>query len=121
MSVLIKGMEMPKSCESCKLLREVFNFISDDFEYFCQVTKCSIDRDIHNDRLGVKLDDCPLVEVPTPHGKLIDANNLLSDLNIKRYIGRDSDGNPMYEIVGRTTKISVRMVEDAPTIIEAEE
>ena len=72
MSVLIKGMEMPKSCESCKLLHDVFVHVSEDFDYFCYVTKSMINRSVHNDILGGRPENCPLVEVPTPHGRLAD-------------------------------------------------
>lgn len=53
MSVLIKGMEMPESCESCRF------------------------EDFGGCMFRVKKEDCPLVEVPTPHGRLVDAGELL--------------------------------------------
>ena len=108
MSVLIKGMEMPKNCEECVLI---------DIHYFCSLLG-EVDESIEN---GSKDLRCPLVEVPTPHGRLIDAHDLIKDLSIKRFIGPDSDGNPMYEITGRYTSIPIYKVEDAPTVIEAEE
>ena len=51
MSVLIKGMEMPKNCDVC--------FMRDACEYSMPLEK--------------RLTDCPLVEVPK-HGRLIDAD-----------------------------------------------
>lgn len=53
MGVYIKGIEMPKNCFDC----EIFGL-------------CSL-----KDRLEHIKDrnpDCPLVEIPTPHGRLID-------------------------------------------------
>lgn len=69
MSVIIKGMDMPESCRDCKLV---------DSEY------CTcVPMGFYNDDYYVGNYDkerapfCPLVEVPTPHGKLIDADAML--------------------------------------------
>lgn len=55
MSVLIKGMEMPKSCKKC-----CFCFYDRKYEPMCLLL---------NGKRGKS--DCPLVEIP-PHGDLID-------------------------------------------------
>lgn len=110
MSVIIKGMDMPSSCADCKLI------IYADGTYVCPfsgIMALNIGRQ----------DSCPLVEIPSPHGKIIDA-----DAEIKRY-GLDKAtkyGNKteeelnfsysqmlMYEIAG--------LFENAPTILDAEE
>lgn len=72
MSVLIKGMEMPKTCIECPM----------QFGGMCYVQPPEIDEP----RVAPTVDQCvsrtswcPLVEVP-PHGRLIDA-----DIMIKRY------------------------------------
>ena len=65
MSVLIKGMEMPKSCVLCRMSEyHVTNY--------CKITEAKIlrNRDRNN--------DCPLIPVP-PHGDLIDRDALKSD------------------------------------------
>ena len=59
MSIIIKGMEMPTSCQHC--------FASDDENRFCRAAIEYIPM------LG-KPNFCPLVPVPTPHGRLIDAD-----------------------------------------------
>ena len=68
MSVLIKGIGMPKSCFECKLRANVIGPV-------CTVL---------NKRVGstpsYMRPDCPLVEVPVPHGNLIDKETLLQDL-----------------------------------------
>ena len=72
MSILIKGMDMPKSCMNCPFK---------GFDRVCgRGNICSINESItfHAvlDGLDVKFvrkGDCPLVEVP-PHGRLIDAD-----------------------------------------------
>lgn len=63
MSVLIKGMEMPKNCGLC----------------FLRVGKCS--RRIY---MKNRPSDCPLIEVPEPHGRLIDADALANSEDCKR-------------------------------------
>ena len=63
MSVLIKGMKMPGSCTMCWL------------SPICPVWVKEVSRHKgYDDRLP----DCPLVEIPTPHGHLIDSAELLS-------------------------------------------
>jgi len=64
MSVLIKDREMPKSCWDC---------------YFQDCGNCllnshkAVDKNIVKDRID---EDCPLIEVPEPHGRCIDADAL---------------------------------------------
>ena len=88
MSLLIKGMEMPECCEVCPC----YNWIED----ICRITESP------NDFSDARIEDCPLVEVSTPHGRLIDADNLDCPLGWQGEIVRET-------------------VKTAPTIIEAEE
>ena len=55
MSVLVRGMNMPKTCNECR---------------FAYRGACiaNIGREVKVDQI------CPLVEIPTPHGRLIDAD-----------------------------------------------
>ena len=55
MSVIVKNMEMPKTCNDCGL--------RDSFD--CWITDSYIEA-----RFSKRNDDCPLVELP-PHGRLI--------------------------------------------------
>lgn len=72
MSVLIKDMQMPKSCGSCKLFGA-----SHAIGLFSPLGWCRVNgKEIF--RLSEKADFCPLVEVPEPHGRLIDADKLKS-------------------------------------------
>ena len=67
MSILIQGMAMPNRCFECIFLTTVPNF-------FCLAGK----RDLCAEH-GINIsnpDWCPLVEIPTPHGRLIDADKL---------------------------------------------
>lgn len=86
MSILIKSIKMPKNCDIC--------FIRDVCEYSMPLSKRPI--------------DCPLVEVPEPHGDLIDRDTL----KLKHRWTDD-----FYE----TEYVEVNDIDDAPTIIPAEE
>lgn len=65
MSILIKGMQMPEDCFSCPL-RE---------EGFCNITK------EYAGKLYERNGDCPLVELPDHHGRLIDENEVRIVMN----------------------------------------
>lgn len=100
MSLIIKGMKMPKSCDSCDLIQ----FDDEELEAHCPLSPyyrwCGTPPDY-------RPEGCPLVEVPTPHGRLIDADKLL-----------DSFGKAIDEDNHFVNFFS--LVESAPTIIEAE-
>ena len=78
MSILIKGVEKPMSCDDC----------------IVPLSKC--------DFLQRRADECPIVEIPTPHGRLIDGDDI--------YIGRWDIDTDLAE-----------QIHNAPTILEAEE
>ena len=61
MSVLIKGIQMPEDCFSCPLKEEGFCNITN--AYAAQIYK--------------RNSDCPLIELPKHHGRLIDADRLM--------------------------------------------
>lgn len=88
MSVLIKGVVMPKSCQECTMncLR---GFNGSDF--------------LANKRA----DGCQLVEIKTPHGRLIDADALKEELATAGIIS--TYGTQIY-----------LKIDAAKTIIEAE-
>lgn len=97
MSVLIKGMEMPKSCDECRIM--VFEDTNCVPELFCG---CPIVFKAHPQGVGHRPDYCPLIPVP-PHGRLIDADALMK-----------------LEVIPSDNWV-FRAVEKAPTIIPAEE
>ena len=88
MAILIKGMEMPKNCGGC----------------FLRVGQCS--RRIYMEN---RPSDCPLVEVPEPHGRLIDADAVFDNL----------ERTGWYDNADRD--IAEDLVLDAPTVIPASE
>lgn len=95
MSVLIKGMEMPKSCWRCTL--------SQLYEKPREMLVCKI---THEEVLRHKIDgNCPLVQVP-PHGRLIDA---------------DCCNDYFYEHMSDDMMIAaMNAINEMPTIIESE-
>jgi hypothetical protein len=59
MSIFIKGMEMPAHCGECPI----------------ETNECRLWENFVA-RWERRHPDCPLVEIPTPHGRLIDADKL---------------------------------------------
>ena len=102
MSILIKGMEMPKNCSDCPLNYD---------QMACKVTGTRWWSDtmvlMGFDSDKERLYDCPLVKIPTPHGKLIDAD----ELNIH-------DVSPAYGFC--VMGVTEEDIELAETVIEAE-
>ena len=109
MSVLIKDMEMPDNCEECRFDTEC-GFCSAMPDNFCGDTDGF-----------TKPDWCPLVEVPTPHGRLIDADAL------KNYIENDGHTEAFAMAhIGREGKFFLMGnitadIDGQKTVIEAEE
>ena len=103
MSVLIKGMKMPKNCMICRFCVPEADPENGEM---CMATgkyvpPCSTER----------RDDCPLVEVPTPHGPLVDADALKATFC--------AECN--HTITCEDCDIDYHIGRLAPTIIEAEE
>ena len=100
MSLIIKGMKMPKSCDSCDLIQ----FDDEELEAHCPLSPyyrwCGTPPDY-------RPEGCPLVEVPTPHGRLIDADELIRCL--PKWLA-DTDVMRVFE----------RIIKRHPTITEAE-
>ena len=87
MSVIVKGMEMPEDCFSCRLKEEGF---------------CNLTDEVAND-IYKRNDDCPLIELPEKHGRLIDADEMINEWD-----GCIYDGSVTL------------LLETRPTVIEAE-
>lgn len=119
MSILIKGMEMPKSCKECQVS---FGFGNDGYCPFL-FEPC----DAVEDGLMWKecpkegrLADCPLVEVKEPHGRLIDKDKLRREL----FWNFNGERIPFYDCDNFPTTLTYRylhsILSEQPTIIEAE-
>lgn len=106
MSVLIKGGKMPKNCDKC--------FLSSSMGLRCDAANKSLATDAYPKRPSW----CPLVEVPTPHGRLIDANELCKGL-MSRWDTADEQGQKIISDI--MASVVTPIVVGTPTIIEAEE
>lgn len=71
MSVFIKGIEKPKNCYGCD-----FNMYDYELNCYCKINHGKTDKD---DWTCDK--PCPIVEIPAPHGRLIDADKLMHDIS----------------------------------------
>lgn len=101
MNILIKGMKMPSSCESCPCkTADAFGGLG------CQATGYIPLRKVNQDRP----DWCPLVEVP-PHGDLIDRSKLA-------WTPIDITDLPFGECLPVYLKEDV---DNAPIVVESEE
>ena len=94
---------MPKNCNECRF---------STWSNLHQTAACARHgfdpcfKDHSREYKEKKADFCPLVEVPAPHGRLIDADKLEPD--------SDYDD-------GEYWAVSMAQIENAPTVIEAEE
>ena len=109
MSILINGMKMPQSCSNCNWSRYSFP------NAWCSMTHHKVDIEVAKNG---RPDDCPLIEVPEPHGRLIDANAMFKDIcdsiNEMTAIGVAVDGQWLWDKLNDALK-------NAPTIIPASE
>ena len=97
MSVLIKGMEMPTTCCNCKF-REPFMVFA-----YCHLAEMDMEYEESDNCRHPK---CPLIEIPTPHGRLVDLDKMVDEY---------WDGSSM-----RIGKIDIKDIEEYDTVIEAE-
>ena len=115
MSVIVKGMKIPKNCLECKLKLWEYD------EYYCPFSGISalcIGRQT----------DCPLVEIP-PHGRLIDADALTAlwkgDIDtLDEYLSMPLQNDTDREKWLNSKKIRQNLIvflSLLPTVIEAED
>ena len=98
MSILIKGMEMPKNCAECRFRQYEYCDMQRQDVYAVNIMDYALSLERHP--------DCPLIELP-PHGRLIDAD----ELNIH-------DVSPAYGFC--VMGVTEEDIELADTVIEAE-
>ena len=102
MSLLNKGMDMPESCLKCPFT----------YEGDCTAKEGLFEIYLLDKTLTERHPDCPLVEVHTPHGRLIDVDALKQQI-----IETVNSGKPDEKLTARDV---IQLIENAPTIIEAE-
>ena len=121
MSVLVRGMEMPKNCAECRFC--VNGFIDDApmYECACQsYDNVSVLVDKEGQPFDFRPDWCPLIEVQSPHGRLIDKDKLRREL----FWNFNGERIPFYDCDNFPTTLTYRdlhsILSEQPTIIEAE-
>ena len=90
--IAIPNMNKPKSCCECPIAKSYFDCLMEK-KYICPIGHT---------------DDCPLIEIPTPHGRLIDADEF------KSWVDDWYDCTDIGNIVES-------WIDERPTILEAEE
>lgn len=97
MSVLIKGMEMPCACVDCELYEADL--------YWCLGAK----KEVPYSPVDKHAEFCPLVEVPTPHGRLVDIDEVYKVLSEQYHHTTDLQHTALREALAKV-----------PTALEAE-
>ena len=105
MGVYIKGMKMPKECGECPLYSSI-----DDVCQFDQTDTCYDEK---------RPWWCPLVEVPEPHGDLIDRDALVKEMTNGIRAGNLEEGYEEYQNINNMDDC-VDCVSCADAVIEAE-
>ena len=105
MSTVIKGLSMPKNCLLCPCC--VGEGIGAGRQHYCQAID---DEPCVSETYRPK--NCPLIEIPTPHGRLIDADELKK--NMRNYYPS------IDHLCCSQHVVTKRDIDCAPTIIEAE-
>lgn len=124
MSVLIKGMEMPKCCEECVAGAYEYND-NDERCFVCGFIKSQHPWECEHveidgiDTTKARADFCPLIEVPTPHGELVDRNGLM-DTYADRLAAVAERYSPDSSECGILSG-AMKLLAIQPTVIEAEE
>ena len=95
MSLILKGLDMPKSCLVCPC---------NDDDNRCGATGWPL---TYPEYLEQRYDDCPLIEIPTPHGRLIDGDIVADMLDSM--------------MVHKTLNNAYDEVLNMPTILESED
>ena len=99
MSILIKRMDMPKEGEMHRI-----NIYDNGNVYVTTINRL----------YETEMKDIEAIQIPTPHGRLIDASELDKCWEEKEDISEDVDYKILYKCVLAISKY-------APTILEAEE
>lgn len=107
MAVLIEGIEMPKSCGNCYM----FSFLSDS----CRITN-HVTEEMNDKMFDRRFDDCPLIEVPELHGRLIDTKQLKETLD---YYIREAGWSD--EINKALSWVKDEFIDAEPTVIPSSE
>ena len=107
-SIIVKGMEMPKCCRECRIIRV-------DLKCYCGKTVGQKEW-----KSETRPDWCPLVALPDKHGRLVDADAFKVCLRnaLKQTRNAYSDKGEWAEII---TEQFCDAIDDQLTIVESED
>jgi len=106
MGIYVKGMEMPKECLECEM-QIYYSFLG---RTWCKPASIILADNYKPIPFDGRPTWCPLVEVPEPHGRLIDAEKL------KNEYPHDTD----WDYPVSTNCYVCESIDNALTVIEAE-
>ena len=102
--------EIPNRCGRCPCFHA-------EHPMYCQAVKADKNKRIYAPYGEGRPDWCPLIEVPTPHGRLIDA-----DFEEQYYTSMTTNPTPdVTEQDRRNSLIIIEALQMAKTVIEAED
>ena len=104
MSILITNEEFPQSCWGCPCCSVQDNGFA-GWNHYCNLLDEFVD-DYHHSRHKL----CPLMEIPTPHGRLIDADKIEYHFEVNENIAMEGCEFVTKGEIGRV-----------PTVVEKEE
>lgn len=117
MSILIRGAGLPKSCHNCPCAVELFDYYDNTHSCECNI----LQKDTTNYSTE-RRKDCPLVEVPEHHGRLVDLDKLIYDMGLdeaRKYGNKTArDRSFSYSTLMRYEIADA--LEDTPVIIDKE-
>lgn len=102
--------EIPNRCGRCPCFHA-------EHPMYCQAVKADKNKRIYAPYGEGRPDWCPLIEVPTPHGRLIDADALIADL-VKYQNTLDPESRENARVLSVKSYLTLAIGE---AIIEAEE
>lgn len=82
MGVYVKGLEMPKVCAVCPFWETRYDPGYYNYEHCKALGRIFNERGRDISPYEEKFDDCPLIEIPTPHGRMIDADALFKAMGL---------------------------------------
>lgn len=110
MSLIIRGVNLPEKCENCPCY--------DYIDYVCRADDCFAPFDVENPE--ERSEHCPLIEIRTPHGRLIDADILLDTLRYRAEGRAICDKCKSQDCQNCVIKFVYKIIREATTVIEAE-
>ena len=111
MSGIVKGMQMPSGCRECPLC-QYYPMIG---ETRCRGTGEVLASGFGTIKFSGRSEHCPLVELPEKHGRLIDADALITKRG-----GLAVDSENIVELSPGWTIPLESVIDIEPTVVEAE-